>query len=196
MPRSLWKIKSLFYHAMRLNPVSYLILKNENEIIYSFLDLIPGLSSGIILDIGSGRGNSLKILAGKSDFVVGTDFSHSMLKRTASQLHDFHYVVADARNLPFLQNTADIITAIGITEYLEDIGVFLSETVRIVKNRGYIIITTSPPGFLSRLRILLGHRLHPWKHEDIIDIYNRFPLKIIESRKTILQHQFLLQKSE
>lgn len=112
---------------------------------------ITGMKKGLkILDVSSGRGTQSIFYAEKYGVnVVGLDISEDMIK-TAEQraakkgLPDkVKFVLGDSQNLPFEDNTFDIVInecAVGIPEDSQRV---LNEMVRVVKKGGKIAIHES-----------------------------------------------------
>lgn len=191
----------------------------ENKSIIQFFEKID-LEPELILDIGTGHGNGLQLIAHylyhfqnvtipphsdtknwknirkntKNIYLIGIDSSPSML-RYAKKMVPGMFIQADAVNLPFKKECFSIILVIGLIEYIKDKELFLKEIYRILKSGGNIILTISPMNFLSFFRFLYGLRLFLipcGKFEALLDQLN---LKIQNKSKTIMQIQYLIYKS-
>jgi ubiquinone/menaquinone biosynthesis C-methylase UbiE len=128
------------------------------------LDLLPSGSGKKILDLASGPGVMIKGLRAKGYEVVCVDAAPEMIelaKIEAGKDASVTCEVGDAYALRFAPETFDIITAMGLIEYLDDQDKYLSETRRILKKDGAAIITVpnvwSPWRLWNRiLRFLLS----------------------------------------
>ena len=101
-----------------------------------------------VLDIGSGPGFLATAMAdavGPSGKVVGIDISKQMVDRAASNAsHPWvSYQVGDATELPFEDNSFDVVVSTQVAEYVPDIEAFCSEVYRVLKpdGRGLILAT-------------------------------------------------------
>ena len=192
MARSLWNIQSTFYHLLRRNPLSAAILRRENEGIQSLLkDLLPGS----VLDIGCGRGDSLALLLNFSARGVAVDHVPAMVHKTKGHYPGLKFAAAEAQLLPFRDGSFDLVSGIGVMEYLNDWSIPLQEMHRVLSPNGYAVLTLSPPGLLTYLRLFLGHRLYTSTDKDFrktLDASEAF--SISRHHRTLLQHQYLLKK--
>jgi ubiquinone/menaquinone biosynthesis C-methylase UbiE len=192
MTRSLWKIKSSFYHLLRRNPLSAFILRRENKGIQSLLKELPARS---VLDIGSGRGNSLALLLNFTALVTAVDHVPGMVRKTKEIYPGLKFIAAEAQFLPFRDCSFDLVSCIGVMEYINDWSIPLQEMHRVLSPVGYAVLTYSPPGLLTYLRLLLGHRLYTSTDKDfrkILDASAAF--SISRYNRTLLQHQYLLKR--
>jgi ubiquinone/menaquinone biosynthesis C-methylase UbiE len=97
---------------------------------------------GLILEVGCGTAQcSLKILT-KGTNIIGADFSASALqlaKDYSSGNKAIKFIVTDAFNLPFDENTFDAVWSVGLLEHFEDPRLALTEMRRVIKPEGKVI---------------------------------------------------------
>lgn len=191
MSKFIWKIQSSFYHRLRRNPLSARILQNENLRIKAFFNEITAWH---ILDIGCGRGNNLRLLSEYTTSVVVTDYVLNMLKNVKHDLPLATPVMADACWLPFKDGSFDLITCIGVLEYIKDWQLVLQEVHRLLIPGGQAIITLSPPHLFNYGRWLLGHRIFTRNMTDLHNLLGYTSLQIVSQNRTLIQNQFLLKK--
>lgn len=191
MSKFIWKIQSSFYHRLRDNPLSARILQNENEGIGAFLNKI---TADRILDIGCGGGNSLRLLSRYATSVVVIDNVLKMLQNVKRESLSVSPVRADTSSLPFKDGSFDLITCIGVLEYIKDWHVVLHELHRLLILGGHAIITLSPPHLLNYGRWLLGHRIFTRNEHDLHNLLAYTSLRVASQNKTFIQNQFLLKK--
>lgn len=148
-----------------------------------------------ILDIGTGRGNSLKALKNFDAKKVALDYSYSMIKKTCLSFPDISFIQADVHLIPFRGNSFNLVNCIGIMEYVGDLKSALEEICKSVKAGGYIVLSVSSPHIFNFLRNLIGHRLFLRKPEILKKLLKEMNLEIIREVHTRLQIQYLLKKT-
>jgi SAM-dependent methyltransferase/uncharacterized protein YbaR (Trm112 family) len=104
---------------------------------------LPRRNGGLLLDIGCNWGR-WSIAAAQSGYrPIGVDPSFEAIvaaRRIARQLGaDTRYVVADARRLPFADDTFDVVFSYGVLQHFSksDVAVSVDEIARVVKRSGY-----------------------------------------------------------
>jgi len=101
---------------------------------------------GSLLDIGCNKGIYVKHY--KNGYIFGLDISKEILFKAQKELMNEHagtysLVAGDAENLGlFRENSFDNIIFIETLEHLPDPGCAISETFRVLKSNGKILITT------------------------------------------------------
>ena len=122
-------------------------------------EYIP-LENKRLLDLGCGMGN-VSILGSKhSSCVVGLDISIEALKRTKwrldlRQIKGVHLVNGDALELPFIDETFDLVIAYDLYEHISNKDGLLEEILRVTNKKGFLVLTT-------------GNRLFPFdKHTQL-----------------------------
>lgn len=91
-----------------------------------------------IIDIGCGTGSILEYLKKITDSVIGFDISRSMLRATRKKT-GVAVICGDCFNLPFSQETFDIIILSGILHHLPSLNC-LQEVKRVLKPNGTLLI--------------------------------------------------------
>lgn len=92
-----------------------------------------------ILDIATGGGHVAKHLSPFVKFVHATDLTQSMLENTAKHLHDYEnieFILADAENLPFLNDRFDVVTCRIAAHHFPRPSKFIKEVYRVLKPAG------------------------------------------------------------
>ena len=104
---------------------------------------LPRGSGELLLDIGCNWGR-WSIAAAQSGYrPIGVDPSFEAIvaaRRIARQLGaDTRYVVADARRLPFADDTFDVVFSYGVLQHFSksDVAISVDEIARVVKRSGY-----------------------------------------------------------
>lgn len=97
-------------------------------------------AKGKLVDIGCGRMPYRRELASLVDNYIGVDHPQVSKLYSPKQKPD---VFADAKKLPFQNNTFDIALMLQVTEYLDNIEETFKEAARVLK-RGGLLILSSP----------------------------------------------------
>lgn len=99
----------------------------------------------IFLDIGCGAGYFSAELSKKVKKVYGLDYSKTNIeavKKRYGYIKNIDFVLGDATNMPFKNNSFDVILATEIIEHIQDDNKFVKECHRVLKKNGRLIITT------------------------------------------------------
>ena len=101
-----------------------------------------------IVDIGCGIGDILgmlrgiKIGAGSHMNMIGTDISDTQIEFCRKNIPDIPLYRAPAECLPLSDGSTDIAILADVIEHVFDVNLTLSETARILKTGGLLILTT------------------------------------------------------
>jgi len=105
-----------------------------------------------VLDVGGGLGLDALLFAYKGAYPTVLDLSPTTLKlgkslcTRTSLSSKINYLVADALKLPFKDNSFDIVCSFSAIEHLQnkhEAKLWIREMVRVLKNNGRFILTTS-----------------------------------------------------
>ncbi len=104
----------------------------------------PGMK---VLDAGCGDGVLSVMMAHKGAFVTGCDFSEPNIKAAREYAHEqgipnAEFLVGDAENLPFPDNSFDLVVSSHVLEHLPDFDKGLQEVMRVTKKRAVVAIPT------------------------------------------------------
>ena len=144
------------------NVVADLYDENENYL-NSFeqgelVPLLGAIANKKILDVGAGTGRLTTMLVNREAIVTALDASEKMLKILRSKCSDrsrpVTTVVGDAENLPFDNDTFDMVTAAFLIVHLKDPTRFFDEAYRVLKDGGLFVVTNinqkDPPPVKTR----------------------------------------------
>jgi ubiquinone/menaquinone biosynthesis C-methylase UbiE len=104
---------------------------------------------GLSLDVGIGAGNMLRELSLRGSRVYGADFSSSIVRYCRERLREFDYEIAqritqaDVEALQMESDTFDLVTCLGVFEYLLTDRKALAEIYRILRPGGYLILAVA-----------------------------------------------------
>jgi 2-polyprenyl-3-methyl-5-hydroxy-6-metoxy-1,4-benzoquinol methylase len=105
-------------------------------------DILEELAFNSILDVGCGKGILVKKLTKRGYDVKGTEVSEYVIRNYLSELHSDRIInQASLRNLPFDNNSFDIVFCSDVLEHVPffDVKQSISELVRVVN--GIIVAT-------------------------------------------------------
>lgn len=125
---------------------------------------VKGRKSARILDIGCGTGANMKAFSRHGD-TVGVDASMEALSLCRTRGLDA-LSLSNIEELPFSNETFDVITGLDILEHTDDDLIALREVRRVAKPDALILITVPAYGFLwSEHDEALKHRRRYTAHE-------------------------------
>lgn len=189
---NLWDWKAKNYDRYRsLFPLRWLLYR-ELENIRALLFQIK-LNQGPILDVGTGTGTALDLFP-NSTTTVAVDSSLNMIK-IARRKKACYFVVADALALPFKNSTFELVTAVGIFEYLSNQAAFLEEAKRVCEAAGYVLLTLSQLNMFNLFRLFLAQPLRLLTYKNFINKTHRAGFNCLLKKKSLMQFQVLLQRS-
>jgi ubiquinone/menaquinone biosynthesis C-methylase UbiE len=105
------------------------------------LPLLGNLKNKQILDVGAGTGRLTLKLVKAGGETTALDTSAEMLKVLQNKNKKIKIVVGDAEDLPFPNNTFDLVTAAFLVVHLKDPSIFFQEAYRVLKDDGLLVIT-------------------------------------------------------
>jgi len=107
----------------------------------SILPLLGDLAGKKVLDVGAGTGRLAIRLAKQGAFVTALDTSAEMLKVLAGKSPYIILTVGDAEDLPFENNSFDLVAATFLIVHLKNPARFFDEAYRVLKDGGQFLIT-------------------------------------------------------
>ena len=124
---------------------SFVEMQNEKFVLWSAeLKRIIGDKAALkILDVGTGSGYMALLLASAGHQVTGIDLCDSMIE-SAKDLRaklglDAEFLVGNAQQLPFVDNSFDLLITRNLTWTLPDLEQAYSEWHRVLKPKGILI---------------------------------------------------------
>ncbi|MES2200377.1 MAG: bifunctional 2-polyprenyl-6-hydroxyphenol methylase/3-demethylubiquinol 3-O-methyltransferase UbiG [Chlamydiota bacterium] len=111
-----------------------------------------------ILDIGCGAGLLTNPLAKQGHIVSGIDLSPSSLEvaRKLDMTNSVHYKTAKAEELPFAENSFDVVCAMDLLEHVNDPSLVIKEASRVLKPDGLFFFHTFNRNPISYFIIIKG----------------------------------------
>lgn len=108
---------------------------------YTFFPILLEIAKDAqkILEIGVGRGRMIKILQENG---VKANFFSVDLWAGEMQGCKVYQSLGDARCLPFKDNSYDFVYSLGVVEHFPETATAISEHCRVVKDGGYVLVST------------------------------------------------------
>ena len=136
-----------------------------------------------VLDLGCGAGRDVLALRARwqKAQVCGVDFALPALRQAsgarrgwrrwlAARANAPQWCAADARRLPFRDNSFDLVWANGLLQWLADVPAALAEIGRVLAPDGLFLFATLGPDTLREVRALSPARVHAfWDMHDLGD---------------------------
>lgn len=94
-----------------------------------------------VLDVGCGTGRLIRLLKDRGAVVTGADISGKMIKIAGKKFPDIKIANADIENLPFEDNSFDVVIAAFVIVHLKSLKKAFDEVYRVLKNDGIFILT-------------------------------------------------------
>ncbi len=142
------------------------------------------VASPVSLDIGCGGGIIAEDLAIISKSTTGVDISTASLEtaRNHAQLNglDINYLEAYAEELPFEDNTFDLISCCDVLEHVNDVPKVISEISRVLRPGGVFVYDTVNRTIMSYL--------------SLIFVAQDFPLTRFAPKNAHVWHKFIRPK--
>jgi ubiquinone/menaquinone biosynthesis C-methylase UbiE len=141
------------------------------------------------LEVGCGLGYFSRKAVSLGAKVTGIDIGPRLIERCRKKSPNARFIEASVSALPFNTESFDIVLCTEVIEHVEDQKKAFSETYRVLKKGGYLVLTTPNKLFkpLFDLLGLVGIRayqgnenwLYPWKIKSILKERNYEILKEI-----------------
>lgn len=117
---------------------------------------------GILLDVGCGDGGDCELFSESAKNIVGTDISfHKNGIEIMKRYENISFIVCDACNLPFSNETLDYIHIKDALHHIKNHEKTLTEIIRVTKIGGKIVIVEANrynPIFYIHMTSIEGHQ--------------------------------------
>lgn len=122
-----------------------LISKEQLFRMYNRYSWAADLSEGCdVLEVACGVGQGVALMASKAKSVQAGDFSKAMVRRARSHYRErFKFSQFDAQEMPFSDDTFDIIVIHEALYYIPNAERFVAEACRVLRSGGRVLITNS-----------------------------------------------------
>jgi ArsR family transcriptional regulator len=141
------------------------------------LDVIGDHPLGRVLDVGTGTGRMLQLLADRADRAVGLDASHSMLSVARANLErlgvqGWELRQGDVHSPPLERASFDLVVIHQVLHYLDDPARALAEAGRLVAPSGRLLVVDFAPHHHDFLRAA-AHRRLGFTHDQLRDWFDQ-----------------------
>ena len=146
----------------------------EGEVEARIRALVGEAPVGTFVDLGTGTGRLLELLAPLAERAVGVDLNPDMLAVAraaldAAGLRHAQVRQADLFALPFDDASADLVSLHQVLHFLDEPGRAVAEAARILKPGGRLLAVDFAPHDLEFLRDDFAHRRLGIAHYEIAD---------------------------
>jgi ubiquinone/menaquinone biosynthesis C-methylase UbiE/DNA-binding transcriptional ArsR family regulator len=145
---------------------------SENLVESAIIEMLGDKPLGNVLDLGTGTGQILKLLAPRARRAVGVDASHAMLSvaranMQAAGLGNIELRQGDiyAPSLP--RDGFDLVVIHQVLHYLDDPQRAVAEAARLVGPAGRLLVVDFAAHQVEQLRDTAGHRRLGFAHDQI-----------------------------
>lgn len=187
-----WGFRAFFYALYYRIPLLSAISRREHKSLRELWNSCPDKPYGIHLDFACG--SKPVEIAGDFHLRIGMDASRKMLHYASLTTSSLDFISGDALNLPFKNNTVSVVTAAGLTEYLESPDLFLSEMQRVLQNRGVLIFSFSQTNLWNILRKIWNPRIYLRNETGWNTVMTANKFEFIAKNKLLLQTQLICRK--
>jgi ubiquinone/menaquinone biosynthesis C-methylase UbiE len=147
---------------------------DESEVERALLELMPPGETRELLDIGTGTGRMLEILAPRAEHAVGIDTSREMLSIARVNLEragmrNCSIRRGDMYQLPLQGASFDTVVIHQVLHYADRPAEAIQEAARVLRPGGRLVIVDFAPHALEFLRIEHAHRRLGFADAEILD---------------------------
>lgn len=145
---------------------------DDRQVEAALLALIPDSPVIDALDIGTGTGRMLQLLAPVVSKAVGVDSSREMLSVARANLADPDYTncavrQADMYQLPWPDSAFDLVVAHMVLHFADDPAAAVSEAARILRPGGQLLIVDFASHDIEELRSKFAHRRLGFRRSEV-----------------------------
>jgi ubiquinone/menaquinone biosynthesis C-methylase UbiE len=122
-------------------------------------------------EIGVGAGKHVKDLIQDDIKYYALDYSETMInetKKNCAHLNNVICIYCDAKNIPVRDNFFDILFCVNTIYFWEDLDLFFGEFIRVLKNKGELIIAKRTFEDIIALHQITQFGFVNYTFEDII----------------------------
>lgn len=135
----------------------------HQRLFYPYLKVLEAVNGGNMLEIGTGAGRGVEVMAKIVDGYTGIDKNAPLLKELSAKYPKFTFIDMFIPPLKGLaDNSFDNIVTFQVIEHIADDHAFLKEAFRVLKPGGKLFLTT-PNRIMSLTR-------NPWHEREYLGL--------------------------
>ncbi len=119
------------------SPLGTFVDEIERKVV---MDLAKPQKNEKVLDLGCGTGIYSLLFLNMGLKVTGIDQSDFMLEKAREKTNEINFIKADAYNLPFPNESFDLVVSVTMFEFLDDPQKAACEAYRVLSSGGRLII--------------------------------------------------------
>ena len=145
---------------------------DEAEVERRLLDALPDAGIDLLVDMGTGTGRILEVLAGRYHRAIGIDTNQHMLAYARTRIDDdrlrnVQIRQGDICNLSLDDGSAGVVVMHQVLHYLAEPDRAIAEAARILKPGGLLAIADFAPHTLEQLREDFAHQRLGFSNEQM-----------------------------
>jgi ubiquinone/menaquinone biosynthesis C-methylase UbiE len=143
--------------------------------------------ASLLVDLGTGTGRILELMAGRVQRAIGIDVNQAMLAYARAKLEALglrHCQVrqGDLYNLPLPDAQADIVTLHQVLHFLDDPARAIREAARLLRPAGRLMIVDFAPHEMEFLREEFAHRRLGLDPDQVAQWVEQAGLKVLKQQ--------------
>lgn len=151
----------------------------QTQVEEAILSKLGGQSFEFMVDLGTGSGRMLALLADRVERGVGVDLSSDMLKVARYTLSDDRFghlsvQQSDLKKTPLADNIADLVTLHQVLHHLDRPADALREASRLLKPGGVLLVVDFAEHEREEFRSDYAHRRLGFAEQEVSDLMTRF----------------------
>ena len=159
----------------------------EADVEEALLDVLSGDVIHDLLDIGTGTGRILEIIAPHVERAVGVDLSHDMLAFARANLERAEFKHCQVRHgdmyaLALPNASVDAVTIHQVLHFADDPAAVIAEAARVLRPDGRLVIVDFAPHELEFLRTEHAHRRLGFRDDEVAGWCRAASLEAAEPR--------------
>ncbi|MEL6686844.1 MAG: metalloregulator ArsR/SmtB family transcription factor [Pseudomonadota bacterium] len=154
----------------------------QSQVEAAILAQLAGRSFEFMVDLGTGSGRMLALLADRVKRGIGVDLSSDMLKVARYTLSDERFghlsvQQSDLKQTPLADNVADLVTLHQVLHHMDRPSAALKEASRLLKPGGVLLIVDFAEHEREEFRSEFAHRRLGFAEQEVADLMARHDFK-------------------